>query len=345
MNAKQRGTGVLGAAILATVWLAYSGPGVCDPISLWLFLAWLAVLLPLLIGILRKSLKSGTARYAAVFGTALCGLVPWTVDLLADPVSHALLTSMLGVAAGLLIYVWWPRWRDYLLYLAPVSVAAFVHPATAVFVGLLFGMVFLWEKDARWREIPAAIGRCGPAAIVSLPALLSGGGATRPSPIPLLLVLGIAWALAAGVALLSRARRLGSGTVCPAEARRRVRLLPRSVLPSGCALLLIASGTAAVQRKDHTAPYRTAEAWVTASVAAFRAGKYEECVAASESALRLRPGFAEAYNNMGAAYAALQQWDQAIQAQMAALKLRPDFPLAKSNLRWALEQKRRAGAR
>ena len=43
---------------------------------------------------------------------------------------------------------------------------------------------------------------------------------------------------------------------------------------------------------------------------------------------------------MGAAYAALHMWDAAIQADLQALRLRPDFALARNNLAWAMEQKR-----
>ena len=67
---------------------------------------------------------------------------------------------------------------------------------------------------------------------------------------------------------------------------------------------------------------------------------YLEAIGAAQTALYLKPDYAEAYNNIGAAYASLRIWDPAIQAAQQALRLRPDFPLAKNNLAWALAQKR-----
>ena len=56
----------------------------------------------------------------------------------------------------------------------------------------------------------------------------------------------------------------------------------------------------------------------------------------SQTAIELRPSFAEAYNNAAAAYFAMQQWDEGIQAAREALRLKPDYQDARSNLEWAL---------
>ena len=58
----------------------------------------------------------------------------------------------------------------------------------------------------------------------------------------------------------------------------------------------------------------------------------------------MRPAYAEAYNNIAAAYASLGKWDQAIAAAEAALRLKPDFQLARNNLAWAQSQKAKAAA-
>ena len=52
------------------------------------------------------------------------------------------------------------------------------------------------------------------------------------------------------------------------------------------------------------------------------------------------PILPEAYNNIAADYEDLHQWDLAIEAAKQALKLRPDFQLAKNNLAWAESQKK-----
>jgi len=88
----------------------------------------------------------------------------------------------------------------------------------------------------------------------------------------------------------------------------------------------------------------TPEQWLGLSLTYYQQHKYLESIAAAQTAAYLRPDFAEAYNNIGAAYAVLRLWDPAIQADLQALRCRPNFPLARNNLAWAMEQKR-LGAR
>jgi len=75
-----------------------------------------------------------------------------------------------------------------------------------------------------------------------------------------------------------------------------------------------------------------------------RAARHKECIAASEEALKLKPDFAEAYNNIAAGYEGLEMWDQAIAAARKAIQLKPDFQLARNNLAWSESQKRKAAA-
>jgi tetratricopeptide (TPR) repeat protein len=71
----------------------------------------------------------------------------------------------------------------------------------------------------------------------------------------------------------------------------------------------------------------------------YQAGKFEECIATAQSALKLQPNFPEAWNNIAAADASLHRWDDAIAAAQKAIALKPDFQLAKNNLAWALSEK------
>jgi len=71
---------------------------------------------------------------------------------------------------------------------------------------------------------------------------------------------------------------------------------------------------------------------------------YEDCLGAAEKALDLRPGYAEAYNNMAAALLAMGRLDDGIQAARQALQSKPNYPDAKSNLEWGLAQKAKAGS-
>ena len=71
-----------------------------------------------------------------------------------------------------------------------------------------------------------------------------------------------------------------------------------------------------------------------------QAGKYQECIDAARKALRLKPDYPEAYNNIAAAYEAMSMWDPAIEAAQQALRLKPDYQLAKNNLAWSMSQKK-----
>jgi|HubBroStandDraft_1064217.scaffolds.fasta_scaffold178946_2 tetratricopeptide (TPR) repeat protein len=93
----------------------------------------------------------------------------------------------------------------------------------------------------------------------------------------------------------------------------------------------------ATQPPPSSAP--TPESYIEQSLQAYQRGQFQECVTASREALRLRPGYAEAYNNIGACSASLGKWDEAIRNEQEALRLKPDFPLAKDNLAWAEKQK------
>jgi tetratricopeptide (TPR) repeat protein len=84
---------------------------------------------------------------------------------------------------------------------------------------------------------------------------------------------------------------------------------------------------------------KTPEDFLTMSLNYELAGKHDECIAAANQALKLRPGYAEAYNNIAAAQQSMGHWDEAIKASTEAIRLKPDFQLAKNNLAWELSQK------
>ena len=88
----------------------------------------------------------------------------------------------------------------------------------------------------------------------------------------------------------------------------------------------------------------TPESLLNLSLEYHRAKRYRESIEAAEQALRLRPDYADAYNNIAAAHEELKEWDQAIAAARQALKINPAHERARGNLVWAESQKR-AGAR
>ncbi len=86
-------------------------------------------------------------------------------------------------------------------------------------------------------------------------------------------------------------------------------------------------------------PAHYATYWIYLSLTQYQQGRFQECIESARKALLLEPDNAEAYNNIGAAFGAMQQWDEAIRNAKKALELNPDFKLARNNLAWALAQK------
>jgi protein O-mannosyl-transferase len=84
---------------------------------------------------------------------------------------------------------------------------------------------------------------------------------------------------------------------------------------------------------------QTPENLLALSLAYHQARRYEDCIQAARDALRLRPNYAEAYNNIAAGYQSMGRWDEAIAAAQEAIRLKPDFQLARNNLTYALSQR------
>jgi tetratricopeptide (TPR) repeat protein len=83
----------------------------------------------------------------------------------------------------------------------------------------------------------------------------------------------------------------------------------------------------------------TPQSLLDLSLKYYLAGKYQDCIQAATDAIKLKPDYAEAYNNICTAHNGLQEWDKAIVACEQAIKLKPDFQLAKNNLAWATGEK------
>ncbi len=83
----------------------------------------------------------------------------------------------------------------------------------------------------------------------------------------------------------------------------------------------------------------TPEQYLQKSLEEYNGGRFENCIAAARAALTLRPGYAEAYNNIAAAHNAVGRWDEGIAAAREAVRLKPDYEIARNNLAWALSQK------
>ena len=84
----------------------------------------------------------------------------------------------------------------------------------------------------------------------------------------------------------------------------------------------------------------TPENYLNLSLFYYEAGMYNECIDACEKAIKLKPDYASAYNNICSSYNALKMYDKAIEACNKAISLEPNFELAKNNLKFAQSQKK-----
>ncbi|MEI8201959.1 MAG: hypothetical protein WCH34_03045 [Bacteroidota bacterium] len=73
------------------------------------------------------------------------------------------------------------------------------------------------------------------------------------------------------------------------------------------------------------------------SVNSYNQGDYNECIRLNKQALDLKPEMADAWNNICASYNSMKMWKDATKACNEALRIRPDYQLAKNNLDWALK--------
>lgn len=89
-------------------------------------------------------------------------------------------------------------------------------------------------------------------------------------------------------------------------------------------------------------PSPSPENYLNQSLAFYQQGKFADSIAAAREALKLRPGYSDAWNNIAAAYNAQGRWDEGIQAAAEAVRLGPNNQLAKNNLAWAVQQKAKA---
>src|SRR2546429_205509 len=87
----------------------------------------------------------------------------------------------------------------------------------------------------------------------------------------------------------------------------------------------------------------TPESYLVLSLQYYREARYAESIAACRAALALRANYAEAWNNIGAAYNKLGRYDEAAAACEEALRLKPDFELAQNNLQYAREMAKTSG--
>ena len=80
---------------------------------------------------------------------------------------------------------------------------------------------------------------------------------------------------------------------------------------------------------------QTAESYLALSLQRYGEERYAESIVACRAALELRPDYAEAWNNICAAYNKLGRYEEAAAACEQALRYKPDLQLARNNLQYA----------
>lgn len=83
---------------------------------------------------------------------------------------------------------------------------------------------------------------------------------------------------------------------------------------------------------------RDAASYLDESLAHYNRQAYVECIESCKKALELKPDYADAYSNMGAAYNQLKEWEKGVEACKKALKINPAHKLAAGNLAWATNE-------
>ena len=92
---------------------------------------------------------------------------------------------------------------------------------------------------------------------------------------------------------------------------------------------LTAKGAPGAKKPTGSLQEATPEILLAFSRDLYMRGSYDESIAAAKRALEKRPDYAEAWNNIGAAYNALYRFEEGAQACQKAIELKPDFPLAR----------------
>ena len=81
------------------------------------------------------------------------------------------------------------------------------------------------------------------------------------------------------------------------------------------------------------------EKYLALSFTYYLAAEYQQSIEIAQEAVKLKPDYAEAYNNIGAAYIGLKDYQKAIPFLKKSIALKADYELAKNNLKLAENRK------
>ncbi|MBC7863335.1 MAG: hypothetical protein IAF38_10195 [Bacteroidia bacterium] len=87
--------------------------------------------------------------------------------------------------------------------------------------------------------------------------------------------------------------------------------------------------------------FPTADNYVNLSLAHYNAKDYKACINAANEAVKIKPDYGVAWNNICSAYNMLRDWDNAILAGQKAIQIDPQNQLFVANLKLALENQQK----
>jgi protein O-mannosyl-transferase len=177
--------------------------------------AWFGAQLFVLV-LLFRCIPGGN-YYSAIFGAFLFAVHPITADTVNYPLQRGVLMGSFGVTAGLLIWIFWPRWLpqalplklkrvpehgfdEYLrnnfallearylkfihapvgLYLWPVVPLLLADPAAAVFAPILIAYILVLDTGRKLRDAIPAVVICGAYWIFQTAFVWQYGAFSRP---------------------------------------------------------------------------------------------------------------------------------------------------------------------
>ncbi|MFZ2445401.1 MAG: tetratricopeptide repeat protein [Syntrophobacteraceae bacterium] len=111
-----------------------------------------------------------------------------------------------------------------------------------------------------------------------------------------------------------------------------LRVGPDDPVAKTCQLLVLSRDDPVRVQELMTLNDPTAENFLTLSLVYHQNKLYEKCIEAASQALRVKPDYAPAYNNICSAYTLLGERQKAIEACTSALEIDPGFERARNNL-------------
>ena len=219
---------------------------------LW-FLAQLVLMFFLYHWVLQAAAPGPANGYIALFTVMWYGLHPANAETVNYIIQRGDLYATLGVVAGMVLYIAFPKARKFGIYLLPVVLGALAKPPAVVFCGILLVYIFLFEEDADWRRLWPTIRKAFPAIIVCGLLAVVNVKLTPKSFVPATMPHSMYWATQPYV-ILKYVRSLFLPLWLSADTDLRPFASiwePRAMAGVVFCLALLAAGIWTVKRREH----------------------------------------------------------------------------------------------